>query len=183
MSNKIKFGLSKAHYAVISYSGGVESYGTPVPIPGSVSLNISPEGEETEFNADNIDYFYAQGNNGYSGDMEFALIPDHFRKAILGEVEDQDGVIAEYADVEPKEFALIFQFEGDENATAHALYRCVCKRPEIGSQTKGSSITPVTEKLSFRALPRISDHLVRSKVGAGSNKYTSWFSEIKLPDA
>ena len=181
MANKIKYGLSKAYYAKITVTGGVESYATPVALPGAVNLSLSPEGENNPFYADNIIYFQSMSNNGYTGTLELALVPDDFRKDILGETEGLNGVLAEYANVEPAEFALLFQFEGDDKATAHALYRCKASRPDVASQTKEAGVTPVTETLNLTAMPRVSDHLTRGKCLESAAAYTNWFTAVTLP--
>ena len=76
MSNKIKFGLKNVHYAVVTESGGVVSYGTPKHIPGAVNLTLSAAGESVQFYADDIVYYEENTNNGYEGSLEMALIPE-----------------------------------------------------------------------------------------------------------
>ena len=41
-TSKVRFGLSNVYYAPITNSG----YGTPVRIPGAVSLSLSVEGSD-----------------------------------------------------------------------------------------------------------------------------------------
>ncbi len=54
MANKVTFGLNKVHYAVITEGeDGTYTYGTPVRIPGAVSMSETPVGESTKFYADN----------------------------------------------------------------------------------------------------------------------------------
>ena len=73
---KVKYGLSNVYYAIFNEEDG--TYGTPVAIPGAVSLSLDQEGETTPFRADNIDYWTSVSNNGYSGSIEVALVPDSF---------------------------------------------------------------------------------------------------------
>ena len=49
-------------------------YGVPKAIPGAVSISLDAEGESSPFYADGIVYFRSVTNNGYSGDLEMALI-------------------------------------------------------------------------------------------------------------
>ena len=51
------------------------------PFRGAVSLTLDPAGNETSFYADNVVYFSAYANNGYTGTIEFAHIPDGFKQA------------------------------------------------------------------------------------------------------
>lgn len=44
--NKVKFNIKNAHYAMLSVAeDGTVSYGTPVPMPGSVSISLDANGE------------------------------------------------------------------------------------------------------------------------------------------
>ena len=85
------------------------NYATPRAIPGAVSLSLDAEGESTPFYADGIVYFRSVTNNGYSGDLEMALIPDWFRTEILQEALDKKGVLVEKVTTkESVKFALLF---------------------------------------------------------------------------
>ena len=86
--NKVKFGLSNVHIAKITEAEGAITYGTPFAMPGAVSLSVDPEGETTPFYADNIKYYIATSNQGYTGDLEIAMTPDEFLIQILGQVAE-----------------------------------------------------------------------------------------------
>lgn len=102
-SNKVKFGLKNVHYALLTDDDGTITYETPVPIPGAVSMSLAPQGETNTFYADNIAYYVSTANNGYQGDLEIAVIPDSFRKDVLGETEDETSkVLIENASAEAK---------------------------------------------------------------------------------
>ena len=181
--NKIKFGLKNVYYApVTAEAAGVLTYGAPKPIPGAVNFNMEPQGEVTEFEADDITYWRGENNNGYSGTIEFALIPDDFRKDILGETEDKNDVVVEKAGVQSNEFALLFQFAGDDKATRHCFYRCTASRPSVASNTRGKNVEPVTETLNVAAIPRMADDIVKARCPEGNTKYAGWFSEVYEPD-
>ena len=51
--NKVKFNICNVHYALqtIGDNGDV-SFGTPVPMPGAVSLSLDANGEPSNFYAD-----------------------------------------------------------------------------------------------------------------------------------
>ena len=185
MSNKIKYNLKNVHAAVMSRDGsGGYSYDTPVAIPGAVSLALDAEGEATPFYADGMVYYRSVSNNGYSGDLEIALIPDWFREEILKETKDANGVLVETnKDVDPVYFALLFEFDGDKKAIRHVLYNCsVSSRPTLESSTKEDTIDPGTETLSLSADPR-EDGLVKAKSGddTTAEAYNSWYDQVYLP--
>lgn len=176
-TNKIKYGLRNCYYAVATEgTGGALTYATPVPIPGAVNLSLSPEGSTDPFYADDVIYFQSASNNGYSGTLEIALVPDSFKTDVLKET---NGV--EYANVTPAEFALLFEFQGDQAATRHVLYRCTVSRPDINGATKEDAIEPQTETLNISALPRINDFAVKKRVVEGDTAYASFFSAVVEP--
>ena len=185
MANKIKYGLKSVYYAPVSSvsTTGSLTYSTPVAMPGGVSISLSISGDTNTFYADNIAYWTATANNGYQGDLEVALIPDAFRQNVLGETLDTKGFYVEKSDDTQKEFALLFQFEGDENATRHCLYRCVASRPEVSGSTKEETIEPGTETLSLTADPR-EDGLVKSRTGddTSAETYAGWYSAVYIPE-
>ena len=126
MSNKVKYNLKNVHAAKLTESvvDGVTSfsYDTPKAIPGAVSISLDAEGDSSPFYADGIVYFRTSSNNGYSGDLEMALIPEWFRTEILREKLDNKGVLLEKSDVsETEKFALLFEFDGDVKAIPAAM--------------------------------------------------------------
>lgn len=189
-TNKVKYGLSNVYYSVVTETlttGGdyTYSYATPVAIKGAVNLSLNQSGDQTVFRADNLDYFVTYSNNGYEGDLEVALIPDSFLKDVMQYQLDTNQVLYEANDKVPKAFALLFQFEGDQNARRHVLYNCKASRPRVASQTTDTTITPVTETLSIKASARLNDGVVKASTkldDTSSAQYTGWFSSVYTPD-
>lgn len=179
MANKIKYGLRSVYYAKATpTTSGSLTYATPVAIPGAVNLSLSAEGETNPFYADDVIYFQTDANNGYSGTLEVALIPESFATDILGET-NSGGVYVEHSNVTPSEFALLFEFQGDVSATRHALFRCIASRPDISGATKEASIEPQTETLNITVMPRIDDFVVKAKCPyTTTTPYTSWFEAV-----
>ena len=172
MSNKIRYGLSKCYYAVCT-EGASDSWSTPVALPGAVSLSMDAEGDTNTFYADNTSYWTQFSNNGYSGELEVAAIDDDFRKNVLGEVLSREGNLVEYKTATTNKVALLFQFEGDEKASRHVLYKCSISRPSDEANTSEDSITPDTTKLSYIAIPASNGQI---KASAGTAEYDSWLT-------
>ena len=182
-SNKVKFGLKNCHYAIATLAAdGTVTFGTPVAMPGAVSLSLDAEGDNDPFYADDSVYYMVSNNNGYSGDFELALIPESFLTDVMHETEDANGVIVENKDVEPEHFALLFEFDGDVRAIRHVMYNCTASRPSIESETKEDTIEPGTEKLSLTADPR-EDGLVKSRTGdtTSAETYQNWYKAVYTP--
>ena len=187
MGNKVKYNLKNVHAAKLTetVTDGVKSfsYGTPKAIPGAVSIALDAEGETSPFYADGIVYFRSVTNNGYSGDLEMALVPEWFRTEILQEELDSNGVLVEKnTNAESVKFALLFEFDGDVNAIRHVLYNCSSSRPSIESETKEDTIEPGTEKLSLTADPR-EDGLVKCRTGDNTDAatYAGWYGAVYIP--
>lgn len=182
MANKVKYGLKNVYYAVATDDGtGKLTYETPKAWRGAVSLSMEAQGDVNNFNADNIIYFTSNANNGYQGDYESALIPDDFRVSVLGEELDAKGFYVERTGAPTVEFALLFQFEGDESATRHCFYRCTASRPATNGSTVEDSIEPQTESITITAMPRINDELIKSRCPASAEAYANWFTTVNEP--
>ncbi len=187
MGNKVKYNLKNVHAAKLTESvvdGAVKyTYAAPQAIPGAVSISLDAEGDSSPFYADGIVYFRSVANNGYSGELEIALIPEWFRTDILQETLDSNGVLVEKSDqVESVKFALLFEFDGDVRAIRHVMYNCTASRPSIESETKEDTIEPGTEKLSLTADPR-EDGLVKSRTGdtTSAETYQNWYKSVYTP--
>ena len=182
--NKVKFGLKNVHYSVITEGeAGAITFATPVPIPGAVNLSLDPQGDTNTFYADNMAYYVTTANDGYSGNLEIAMIPDSFRKDVLAETEDAEGmVLIENAAAESKAFALLFEFAGDQKATRHVLYNCKATRPSLASQTTNNSKEPVTETLNLTASP-LENGNVKAKTTATTTEpiYSNWYKTVWQP--
>lgn len=184
--NKVKFNIKNVHVARQTETEGENGteygYETPQRIPGAVSISLDAEGEISTFYADGIAYFIASANNGYSGDLEMALIPSWFRTEILNESKDANGVLTENANNNTNKFALLFEFDGDVKAIRRCLYNCTCTRPSIESETKEETIEPGTETLSITNSPR-SDGVVKAQTGPDTtdNAYADWYKSVYVP--
>jgi len=183
-ANKVKYNLKNVYAAVLSVAeDGSFTYKTPKPITGAVSISLNAEGSSSPFYADGIVYFRSSSNNGYSGQLELALIPEWFRIDVLKEEADANGVLIEKSGVtETEHFALLFEFDGDIRGIRHVLYNCSASRPAIESKTKTETIEPGTEILTLNADPR-ADGLVKCRSGDSTDEttYNSWFSTVYLP--
>jgi len=190
---KVKFNIQNAHYALLSRNEetGAISYGTPVAVPGSVSLSLDIDGDQEIFWADGIKYYIDNTNRGYTGDWELAYIFEQMRKEILQEIQDNTDVMFEVQETgEPVEFAFGFQIDGNYNSTRFWFYDCTAARPNMEANTTEGSNTPQTDTLSLTmsgAEVKTGDtkHYVRARLDsdstAGATAYAAWFEAVVLP--
>lgn len=182
--NKVKFGLTNVHYAIIEeMTEGEVVFATPVRIPGAVSLTLNAQGDQEIFYADDGAYYTTSANDGYQGDLEIAVVHDQFRRDVLGEALDAtDNVLVENATAEGKAFALLYQFSGDAHNTLRVMYNCKAGRPSEDGSTTGKSKTPKTDKLTITASP-LPNGIVRAKSTSSTPKSVrdGWFKSVWLP--
>lgn len=181
--NKVKYNLKNAHYALLTMGADdTPTYGTPVAMPGSVSISLDANGEPENFYADGIAYYVINNNMGYEGDLELAMIPESFRTDVLKEELDANGVLVENSDSEIAPFALLFEFDGDQKHIRHVMYNCSASRPGIEGKTNEDSKEVQTETLAIKATP-LPDGKVKAKTGntTDGETYNNWYKSVYLP--
>ena len=191
MANKIKYGLKNVYFAVATIADdGSATYAAPKAFPGAVSLSLEPQGESNPFFADNIEYWAGISNAGYEGDLEIARIVDDFKKDVLGYKTGGNGLVYEDTNVTVKNFALLFQFEGDEHATRHVFYNCTATRPNVSGQTRSDTVEPQTETISISAssiyVSALDTNVSKAEVDnvtATAAVYSAFYSAVTLPTA
>ncbi len=181
--NKVKFNICNVHYALQTVdTDGEVTFGTPVAMPGAVSLALDANGEPTNFYADGYAYYTIGNNMGYEGDLELAMVPESFRTDVLGEQLDANNVLIENANTETVNFALLFEFDGDIRKIRHVLYNCAASRPNVESKTNEEEIEVQTETLSLKATPMANGY-VKAKTGDDTTDtvYQNWYNAVYLP--
>ncbi|MFQ6336823.1 major tail protein [Bacillus sp. AF62] len=183
--NKVAFGLKNVHYALYEIKDGAITFSTPIRLPGAVELTFDPRGDLIEFYADDMLYYAASNNQGYDGTLSIATIPEQFAIDALGEqLDETDGILNEVADAKGKPFALLFEFDGDINATRHVMYNCAASRPTIASKTKTNSAEPNTNELKFVSSPIVlapgGRPMVKTKTTSKTTQaiYGNWYKEV-----
>lgn len=183
MGNKVKFNICNVHYAPLTAAeDGMDTFGTPVAMPGAVSLSLDPNGEPESFYADGVEYYVINNNMGYDGDLELAMIPETFQTDILKEEADTNKVLVENCNAETGSFALLFEFDGDVKKIRHVLYNCSASRPKIESKTNEESREVQTETLTVKARPLASGY-VKAKTGdtTTAKVYDDWYKAVYMP--
>ena len=196
-ANKVKYGLKNVHYALVTETvvttgadvgKTVSSYGALKALAGAVNLSLSSSASRSVFRADDSDYYVSYGQGGYEGDLEVARVNEDFLKDVLGYVEDNDKILVEDSQAfkTVNYFALVFEFDGDQRATKHCLYKCSASRPDIASQTtgEGGSTDPQTETLAITAVPRVDEdkyiHL-QTQESTSTAVINAWYTAVPVP--
>ena len=194
-ANKVKYGLKNVHYALVTEtvatdgSGAItSSYGSLKALAGAVSLSLSNTAEKSVFRADDSDYFVSYGQGGYEGDLEVARVNESFLKDVLGYQADDDNILVEDASAfkTVNYFALVFEFDGDQQATKHCLYKCSASRPNLASQTTGENgqIDPQTETITITAVPRADNDKyihIQTQDTTSTAVVSAWYTAVPVP--
>ena len=189
-NNKVNFGLKNLYYAMLTATTneqGVTTYtwGTPVRVPGAVSIDLSNDGEMTPFYADNVVYYSTASAGGYSGSVEVAKVPDQMLTDVWGDKADATtGVMYEGAAVS-RSFALMFEFSGDIGPERYVLYNVTASRPGISSETTTESTDPNTVSFDIRAAA-LDDNFgtiqAHTNDSTQQTTYNGWFGAVVYTD-
>ncbi len=185
---KITYGLKNLHYAVMEIAeDGAVSYGAVKSFPGAVKISLSPDGDIYEFHADDGVYYECDGNEGYTGDLEVALVPDEFKIDVFGWEKGADGILHEVANAPHKHIALMGQMATDAVAKRVVFYNVFCGRPSLEQETKQRTMNVLTQKMSLTCRPVESNgkNYVKSSTtpDVSEDAYNSFFKAVKLPGA
>lgn len=183
--NKVLFGLSNVYVAKQTGDG---EFDTPIHIPGAVNMTVDPEGDQEVFYADNMNYYTANSNAGYSLELEIADIPNEIMAWMLGWRIDDNGALVEIADGVPTPFALLFDVQGDKKPRSAVYYNVTATRPSDEWSTTEDSTTVTTKTLPCTAAPmRYKDeNIVKSVIEeseTNSEIYKTFRSKVYMPDA
>lgn len=187
--NKVRFGLKNVYYAVLT-EGATNAWATPVHVAGAVSLTLDDASSSNPFYADNITYYRTFANNGYTGSLEMALIPEAMLADIWGIEENAtDKIIYEKTGVQPKPFALLFEVDGDQDSELNLLYRVLpTSKPNAGSSTIEDSPSPITQTFNIEALPLVTGAeaqlgLIKARTAEDTPAATrtAWFTSVHVP--
>lgn len=186
--NKVTFGLEQVHVAFLdeTTTESQPEWKTPLSIPGAVRWTPEAVGEASTFYADNMAYFVSTANNGYTGELEMALVPDHILAEMLGWVIDSNGMLVEVSNALPKKFALLGQVQGDSKNRRFVYYNCQASRPAKERTTQGEAIEVNTDILTLTISPlEVNDMIVvkgdLELSDQNAAAYQSFFNTVYTP--
>lgn len=185
--NKVTFGLEQVHVAFLDETSPTQpAWEAPIPIPGAVRWTPDPQGESETFYADNGPYFVVTSNNGYTSELEIALLPDEIKARMLGWKIDDNGALIEVADGKPEKFAIMGQIQGDKRNRRFVYYDVQASRPSKELTTKGESTEVNPDVLPVTVSPiRVDERtIVKGDLElneSNAEAYNSFFEEVYLP--
>lgn len=184
--NKVKFGLSNVHIAKIIEENGEIKYDKPFKMPGAKSLTADPEGDMTKYYADNVVYYIADANQGYSGELEITMLIEQFFTDILGQQKDKNGALFESADDVTARFALMGEIDGDVKKRRFVYFNCTATKPGSEMSTTEETKEPQTDKVSITMAARSTDKAIKATIEpteGNKEAYNSFFDGVYERDA
>lgn len=185
--NKITFGLRKVHIAFYDELNPVlPSWEAPKAVPGAVRWTPEAQGDSTPFYADDTTYYLVDSNNGYTGELELANLPDDVQAKMLGWEIDNNGMLVEVADASPKKFALMGEVQGDKRNRRFVYYDCQASRPAKERSTKGDTVEPTTDVVKVTVSPIEIDNkmVVKGEMELNDTNtaaYNAFFAAVTKP--
>lgn len=184
--NKVHYDLTNVYVAPLTFNleTGEVTFGVPKRLIGAISMDLSAKGEQIKLRADAMDYYVVNGNNGYSGDLNMAMVPDWFREEYLGDtLSQQDKVLVENAKAETKPFAMLYEFLGDKSSRRHCLYNVTASRPNIKGENKENQKEADTESMTMTALPLPNGYVKASTTkDTPQSVYDNWAKAVWVKD-
>lgn len=184
--NKVHYDLVDVYVAplTLDLEAGTAAFGTPKRLLGAISMDLAAQGEVVKLRADGMDYYIANSNNGYSGNLNLAMVPDWFKQEYLGDtISEKDKVLVENAQAEAKPFALLYGFKGDKHHRRHVLYDCTASRSNIKGENKDNQKQPDTEAMTLTSVP-LPDGKVKASTTAETPEtvYNAWTTAVWVKD-
>lgn len=178
--NKVQFNLKNVAYAILTQSQTGATWGTPVKVPGAVSLTLEPQGEVSPFHADGIVYYNSVANGGYSGDLEMARFPDQMLQEVWKfKLSSTDKVMIENVNEEPAAFALLFQIDGDADNQLYCMYNCTGTRPGVGGTTNTNTKEPKTQSSTISAVALENGNVMaRTTAQTPQDVRSAWYTAV-----
>jgi len=176
----VKYGLSNAHYAIMSGSG----YATPAGLPGAESLTLDDHADFKIINAAGIDIPAGVKGAYKSGELGVVSLPLTFLTGVFG-YRYENGVLIEGKTVS-KHFAMLFETLDGLTPERFVYYDCIALLPQFKRETIGESVELETQKLKI-AVCRPIARLLRgynadysASVLFGEQAYDTWFDGVYL---
>lgn len=183
--NKVHLNLQNVHYAVLTESIGTGgamtySYGTPVHVPGAVSLDLQAQSDANDFYADGLIYYSSRVNAAYEGDLEMARFPEQMLQDVWKFIKNStDKTLIEKAGTEFAYFALLFEIEGDADNDLYCFYKCKATNPGVNAATSTDTKEPQTQSCTITTMSRADKSiLARTTADTTSTVRASWFDEV-----
>lgn len=181
---KIIHGLSDFHMALVNQDDrdGVE-YGPIVPIEGAISVNGTPNSDQTPKYADNGVFAILSSFDSFDVNLAAIDIPEDFQTEMFGE-KAVNGVVFSNKDDIAKEIAL--GFKAQLRGGGHRFYWLLKGTPEImgiDHETDQGTIEAKDAELTIKFAPLIHNGQWRTRMTTNEITPAKWFANVIYDEA
>lgn len=180
---KALFNIKRLQISKLTESNGTYTYGTPIQIPGTVSLSMDIDQSIELVYADGVAYVAVPGAVSTTGTLENYFIPTTVLTQIYRYVVSSNGEYLE-TDDQPYSFGMQFACDNDEGDEVYFTYYNVSStKPGINLQTKESSTTINPQSVDLTASPITvgTKQVVKSFATKDATNYSTYFTAITVP--
>ena len=182
-NSKVLFGFSQLHIGTYEVAGdGTVTMGTPYHQEGGVGFSPEAQGDETNFYADDYEYFTDTTVGSRSGDLVVAKFDREFKTQFCGYKETKSGGIAEVINpVKPHIYAA-WQVKGDKNGMRVIMYNGTLGNINREYNTMEGSREPVTEALAAKFIGDQKSGILCATYFPGDAGYDTLFTNPPAPE-
>ena len=199
MAKKVQFGIKDV--CVWPVTEGTDSttqeptisFGTKIAIPGTTKLTLDSDASDASyFYADDMAYYIIPGkNNGRSGTIENALIPEEVMTALMDYIADENGNLVELVNSQTTYFAMAFSKETNDGDIRFVYYKCAFGKLPVSGDTTTDQATPETTAVGIKIVPPnkqftlggVKQPVLGNRTGASTTtaSWNAWFTTPQLP--
>lgn len=182
---KVIFNIKKLQLSKIESmsDSGLPTYGTPMKMPGTVSLTLDSEDTNDPFYADGYGYYVPNGAETQTGTLENALFTNEVLKAIYAYLEDSNNnMIA--TDGQVSEFGMQFACDSDDGEVYFTYYRVTSNKPGLNLTTNapGATINPQSVNLTASTITLENGvNVIKGFATKTAPNYADYFNAIVIP--
>lgn len=182
---KVLFNIKKLQFSKIESisAAGVPTYGTPLLMPGTVSLSLDSEDSSEPFYADGEAYYTPNGSETVTGTLENALFTEEVLKALYAYVTDTNGNLLQ-TDGQVSEFGMQFACDSDDGEVYFTYYRVSTNKPGLNLTTNAPSATINPQSVNVTASTiSLADgtKIIKSYATKTATNYATYFDAITVP--
>lgn len=176
----VLIGFDKCHYAIVTEGDGTDTYATPKPLPGAISLNITPQTNDAVLYADNGPYESATALGGIDVELSLAELSLEDQVTLFGQKLSSDGVVIRSgSDVQPYIALGGRCLQSDGTYRYFWLLKGKLSLSSTENKTKGESIEYNTPTLSGSFITAQNGQwLIEANSKKSASAIANWFQAV-----
>lgn len=181
--------LAIAFYKTHGTDSTDPTFDTPIDIPGDIKFGASDGSSTKKYYASDVTHMKVHGAKDITGSIDlYGELPVEFQKRALGRVVDANGHVNIIDGGKREPFAVLYQTQGDVEATDHVWYNAeVSKEIDVSEATDEAEVTPNTHTIplsfageNFSGTSRIKCSVKKSE---STTDFASFFTAVYIPKA